>query len=235
MPGLMETVSHSYLLGLLGGLVEADECSGQRIALGDYGDYSDGKFIRTGNIFEDMRAPGIDLEDSTNCPVFHSVYISSPLARRMDLKNQDYLVVAYRSWHTHLVLHQPRASSLPANEHVSLLLKALSTRLSEKHLVTTIIQCSDFYTVDDNGNRRDSGGVSAPDDGNHSTEARSSTPLCMVARPQVWSREPLREQRKERFKSIRKHFYALVNTHQLGVTLPSLKSVKGESYSDQVL
>ncbi|KAI6143488.1 hypothetical protein EDD17DRAFT_1659720 [Pisolithus thermaeus] len=41
---------------------------------------------------------------------------------------------------------------------MSLLLKDLSTRLAGKHLVTAVIQCSDFYTVDNNGNRRDSGG-----------------------------------------------------------------------------
>ncbi|KAI6102875.1 heterokaryon incompatibility protein-domain-containing protein [Pisolithus sp. B1] len=233
MPGLMETVSHSYSLELDGRPVEADECSGQRIALGDYGDYFNDKFIRTGNIYEEKRTPGIDLEHPTNCPVIPRVSSSVDVGIMDWMTNQGDLVVTHHFEHTRLALYQPQAFSLPANKDVSLLLKALSTRLSGKYLVTTIIQCSDFYTVDDNVSRRDLGD-SAPDDGNHSTEARNLTPLCIVAFPQVWSREPLREQRKERFKNIRKHFYALLNTHQLAGTLPSLKSVNGKSYSDQV-
>ncbi|KAI6095844.1 hypothetical protein EDD16DRAFT_1676096 [Pisolithus croceorrhizus] len=187
--------------------------------LGDCGDYSNGNFVRTGNIFEDTRDPGSDLEDSAKCPVFSRVS-GLNLGRRV--KNQDD-PVAYHSTEnttTFLALHQPEASSLPANKHTSLLLKDLSTHLTGKHLVTTIIQCSDFYTVDNNSNRRDSG-----DDSNHSAEARNLILLCMIARPQVWSRERLCGQRKERFKNIRKHFHALLNTHQLAGTSPSLKSV----------
>ncbi|KAI6146991.1 hypothetical protein EDD17DRAFT_86435 [Pisolithus thermaeus] len=213
MPGLMETVSHSYYLELDGQPVKADECSGLQIA----------------------RTPGIDLEHPTNCPVISRVSSSVNVGLLGWMTNQDDLVVAHCSWHTHLVLRQPQAFSLPANKHVSLLLKDLSTRLSGKHLVTTVIRCSDFYTVDDSGNRRDSGGDSAPGDGDHSTEARNLTPLCMVACPQVWSLELLRGGGEERLKNIRKHFYALLNTHQLVGTSPSLKSVVSQRTTVELL
>ncbi|KAI6111028.1 hypothetical protein F5141DRAFT_767084 [Pisolithus sp. B1] len=42
MPGLLGTVSGSYLLELEGWLASVNECFGQSIALGNYGDYSGG-------------------------------------------------------------------------------------------------------------------------------------------------------------------------------------------------
>ncbi|KAI6000056.1 hypothetical protein EDD15DRAFT_1884407 [Pisolithus albus] len=104
---------------------------------------------------------------------------------------------------------------------ISLWLIAFSIRLAGKSLMTTIIQCSDFYEVDEDGKRRDSG----DDSGNHSTGARILTPLCTIARPLVWSREPLYEHRRERFKCIREHFYALVDSHQPTRTEPSHKFI----------
>ncbi|KAI6102886.1 hypothetical protein F5141DRAFT_1133485 [Pisolithus sp. B1] len=101
----------------------------------------------------------------------------------------------------HLALHQPKAISLPANERFSLLLKALSIRLAGKCLVTTVIQCSDFYMVDEDGSRRDPSGV--PNNDDHSTQAGILTPLCTIAYPQVWRREVVRIQTKQRFRSIR--------------------------------
>ncbi|KAI5985032.1 hypothetical protein EDD15DRAFT_1646486 [Pisolithus albus] len=215
---LMETVSRSCLLQLGPGVGEADECYGQRVALGDYGDYSDGNFVRVGNIFEDMPAPGIGSKDSTYCPVVSPVSSSDWLPACMH--NQDDLAVAYRYGEPPLALYQPKGISLPTNEHMSLLLKALSTRLSGKTLVKTIIQCSDFYVVDKDGKRRDSGDGS----GNYSAEARILTPLCIIARPRVWRRELPSEHRREQIKCIREHFYALVNNHQPSTTEPSHKS-----------
>ncbi|KAI6102868.1 hypothetical protein F5141DRAFT_235155 [Pisolithus sp. B1] len=201
----VDAVFDPHLLNLDGRTVRLRKCSGQRIVLGDYGDYSDGDLVRTGNIFEDMRTLGSDRGDSTNWRAVHPV--SSPW-RPVWTKNQDDLAVAYHSTsEKRLVLHQPQAFSLPANEHVSRLLKDLSTRLEEKRLVTTVIQCTDFYTVDEDGNRRDSG----DDSGNYPTEAGMLTPLYIIARPHVWRREPLCKQRQERFKSIRENFLALVD------------------------
>ncbi|KAI6038845.1 hypothetical protein EDC04DRAFT_1841205 [Pisolithus marmoratus] len=48
----------------------------------------------------------------------------------------------------------------------------------------------------------------------HSTEQEVFTPLCIVARPQVWRRELACGQRREHFKHIREYFYTLVDTYQ---------------------
>ncbi|KAI6105258.1 hypothetical protein EV401DRAFT_2012954 [Pisolithus croceorrhizus] len=220
MPGLMDVVSGSYLLKLDGRLARVSKCFGQPIMLGDYGDYFDGVLIRTGNIYEDMRAAGLDPGDSY-CPMVSSAP-SLDLRRRMDWAKNQVVAVEYSyTSKEYVVLHQPKAVSLSANEHISLLLKDSSTRLAGKHLVTTIIQCPAFYTVDEDGRRRVAGNYSARDRGNHSTETGILTPLCIIARPHFWSTEPLCKRRKERFRSIREKFYALVDMQETG---PSHKS-----------
>ncbi|KAI6118529.1 hypothetical protein EDD16DRAFT_1726773 [Pisolithus croceorrhizus] len=153
--------------------------------LGDYGDYFDGTLICTGNIFEDMRIVGIDLEDSTYCPVVSPVVDPGTVAISRWMRNQDDIVVTYaRTKETYLALHQPKAISLVAYEHISVLLKALSARLAGKYLVTTTIQCSDFYMVDKDGKLRDSDDGLAPETGNHSTTTGTLTLLCIIARPE---------------------------------------------------
>ncbi|KAI6020552.1 hypothetical protein EDC04DRAFT_400000 [Pisolithus marmoratus] len=130
-----------------------------------------------------MRTHGIDSEHSTYCPV----------ASRVDggwrRRNQDNVTVA---WHAigdrHLALRQPKGISLPANDSTVLLLKALSIPLAGKHLVTTIIQCSEFYEVDKDGKRSDSGDDLVLDSAESSTEAGIWTPLYTIATPQVWRR-----------------------------------------------
>ncbi|KAI5982587.1 hypothetical protein EDD15DRAFT_110072 [Pisolithus albus] len=156
MPGFMSVVSLSYSLELDERLIWADECSGQQIALGDYGDYIEGDLVPTGNIFDDMRAAGFDLEDSTYCPAVSPIF-GSDFGRRMDwMKNRDDHAMVYHTVRKmRLALHRPKAISLAAKEHVLLLLKALSTRLAGKYLVTTIIQSSDTYMVAEDGRRRD--------------------------------------------------------------------------------
>ncbi|KAI6000073.1 hypothetical protein EDD15DRAFT_1886709 [Pisolithus albus] len=192
MPGLMNTVSHTHVLSVNEGLAVLDNCSSQQIVLGDYGDYSSGEFARTGNIFEDMQPTGFDREDPTYLPTVFRVRCPG-LGISMDWMNkEDDLALARGFGRTNLALRQPNGISLPANEHVSLLLKALSTRLAGKHLVTATVQCSDFYTVDKDGNRRGSG-----------DEPGILTPLCMIASPQVWRGEHRCEQRMERLRSIR--------------------------------
>ncbi|KAI6143530.1 hypothetical protein EDD17DRAFT_208359 [Pisolithus thermaeus] len=131
--------------------------------------------------------------------------------------------MVYSNRGTRLALQQPKGISLPANEHFVLLLKALSTRLAGEHLVTTIIQCSDFYEVDGGGERKDLGDDSAPASSNQFQGAGIATPLFTIATPQVWTREWPCEQRRERFKSIRKRFYALVNMHQPPESAPNRK------------
>ncbi|KAI5993783.1 heterokaryon incompatibility protein-domain-containing protein [Pisolithus orientalis] len=205
-PGLMRTDFPSYFLELDRWRAGFDECSGQRIALGDYGDYSNGAFMRVGNVFEDMAVLGINTTDSAYCPVVTRV--SNYLTPRNYTENWDDLAVAYYGEDKWLALHQSKGLSIPTNEHFVLLLKALSTRLAGKHLVITVVQCSDFYIVNDNGERNDD---SAPGSNNHCTEPRVLTPLCTIASPQVWRRDLPCVQRRERFKSIREYFYSLVN------------------------
>ncbi|KAI6159001.1 heterokaryon incompatibility protein-domain-containing protein [Pisolithus thermaeus] len=142
MPELMKTVSCSHSVILDGREVLVDECSGQRIALGDYGSYRDGNLIRMGNIFEDMRTLGIDLEDPAYRPVVSRVSSSEFLTLPDHMKNvNDLAVIRQSSPMTLLALHQPKAISLLANEHVVLLLNSvLSTRLAgiNKGTPTTI-------------------------------------------------------------------------------------------------
>ncbi|KAI6137293.1 hypothetical protein F5141DRAFT_78682 [Pisolithus sp. B1] len=209
MPGPMNTVCRSYSLTLGGWLAEVDGCSGQRIRLGDYGDCVDGILICSGNVFEDMRILGIDPQVSAYFPVVSRVHSDVDWRMSCDGIQADVTTAYHATRDTHLALRQAKGISLPTNKHFMLLLKAFSTRLAGKHLVTTIIQCSEFYSVDRAGNRRDSEDDSAPDSGNPRTEAGISTPLYAIASPQVWRRELPCAQRRERFKSIREHFYAL--------------------------
>ncbi|KAI6001728.1 hypothetical protein EDC04DRAFT_1058126 [Pisolithus marmoratus] len=185
MPGLMKTVRGSHSLRLDRWEARFDKCFGQQVALGDYGNYSDGVLIRTGNIFEDMRTHGMDPEDSTYSPVVSRV---SGWKRRMrDMRNQDNVAVAHSAiGDRHLALRQPKGISLPANDSTVLLLKALAIRLAGKHLVTMVIQCSEFCEVDKDGKRSDSGDNLVSDSVEPSTEAGMLTPLYAIVTPQVW-------------------------------------------------
>ncbi|KAI6038842.1 hypothetical protein EDC04DRAFT_1841431 [Pisolithus marmoratus] len=173
-------------------------------------------FKRTGNIFEDMRALGIDLTDSAYCSVVSRV---SGFERKkyLDSDHYDLAVASPTTGNTYLVLHRPKGISLPANEYLVLLLKALSSRLAGKHLVITIVQCSDFYRVDDEtGVRTNAGGKSALECVGNPTETENLTPLCIIASPQVWRRQPACVQRRKQFRNIREHFYTLMDMHQPG-------------------
>lgn len=192
--GLMKTVCFSYSLRLDGWEVHLEKCSGQRIALGDYGDYSGGTLTCSGNLFEDMRTLGINPEGTAYCPVVSRVFGFE--RKRHCMKNEGDLAVAQGTASTYLALHQPKGISLPATEDFALLLKALSTRLAGMHLVTTIIQCSDFYEIDEDGKRKDPGGDSVQNSGTHPTEAGILTPLCSISSPQVWRTEMPPAQRR---------------------------------------
>ncbi|KAI6020579.1 heterokaryon incompatibility protein-domain-containing protein [Pisolithus marmoratus] len=210
VPGLMKMVWGSYSLELDRLEARFKRCSGQQVALGDYGDYSDGVLIRTGNIFEDMRTLGMDPEDITSSPAVSRVSGWGWPMRNM--RNRGNVAVARSAIEDrHLALRQPKGISLPADDSTVLLLKALSIRLAGKHLVITVIQCSEFYEVDRDGKRSDSGDNLVLDSVEPSTEAGMLTPLYAIATPQVWRQHLACIQRRERFKSIREHFYSIVN------------------------
>ncbi|KAI6142930.1 hypothetical protein BKA82DRAFT_4186494 [Pisolithus tinctorius] len=203
----MSVVSHSHRLKLDGWWVWLDKHAGQKIVLGDYGDYSDGNFKCDGNIFEDMRALGIDSMD----PVYHPVVsrVSGDQFYWHEFRDQNDHDLPYDDDRKELELNRLKGYSLPANQHFVLLLKAYCTRLAGKYLVITIIQHSDVpLRIGCRAKRRDSGGELAPNNVNHFADL---TPFYTVASPQVWRRDPACTQRRELFKTVRERFYALVN------------------------
>ncbi|KAI6001724.1 hypothetical protein EDC04DRAFT_1056984 [Pisolithus marmoratus] len=234
-PGLMNVARQLYKLNLDGWPAPLHECSSPGIVLGDYGDYSNGDFERSGNIFEDMRTLDIDSRDPAYRPVVS--HVSGYESTWESTDNQDDLAVAFCDTDKHLALRRPKGFWLPANEDFALLLKTLSIRLTGKYLVITIIQCSDFYRVDDDGEQSDSGDDPVSDCSSHSREPEILTPLCTIASPQVWRRELPCMQRREQFRRIREHFYALVNMcHKIangrkrGGTIKSFSDLFGLKY-----
>ncbi|KAI6137246.1 hypothetical protein F5141DRAFT_1288791 [Pisolithus sp. B1] len=157
-----------------------------------------------------MRIIGIDPEDSAYHPVVSHVSGDTWLKLHMRIQ-ADVATVYHTTSRRRLALHRAKGISLPTNERFVLLLKACSTRLAGKHLVTTLIQCSDFYRLDEDGNRRDSGHDFTPESDLYAPETGIFSPFCAIASPQVWRREPPCVRRREQFRSIREHFYALVN------------------------
>ncbi|KIO03647.1 hypothetical protein M404DRAFT_612498 [Pisolithus tinctorius Marx 270] len=139
-----------------------------------------------------------------------SVYF--PVVSRVAVGERGTNFVTYSHNGKLVFPRQPKGLSLPTNECLVLLLKSLSTRAAGKHLVITVIQCSGFYEDDDDGEQGDSGDAS--DSGNHPTEPQVLTLLYTTASPQVWQRKPFFEDRRKRFRSIREHFYSLMNMDQ---------------------
>ncbi|KAI6160213.1 hypothetical protein EDD17DRAFT_1761239 [Pisolithus thermaeus] len=210
-PGFMWTV-HNRGLKLDGKDVWLCECSGQKITLGDYGMYFNGSFKLDGNIFEDMHAFGIDPADPAYRPVISRVSSDAHILQHA----RDRLGVAmkFRPQGEQATLHPPQSFSLPNNQQLVLLLKALSVRLSDKHLVMATIQYSNVNEINREGRRREAESDLVSTTGGHSTESGVFVPLCTIANPQVWRREPVCTRRRERFKTIRKHFYILANLHR---------------------
>ncbi|KAI6007850.1 hypothetical protein EDC04DRAFT_2780555 [Pisolithus marmoratus] len=197
----------SHGLKLSGQHAWLDEFSGQEIVLGDYGDCFDGRFKRCGNVFEDMRQLGVDLTDSVYCPVVSRVSHYGHMPRQV-LTRHDVAVTS--SSGERMVLHQPKALSLPNDIEFKSLLKAISNRLASKHLVRMVIQCSQFYKVGDSGIQM--GMESAPKGSDRSADPGTFTPLCFIARPLVWHK-PACAQRRQQFKIIEEHFYTIANLH----------------------
>ncbi|KAI6110164.1 hypothetical protein EV401DRAFT_1994637 [Pisolithus croceorrhizus] len=200
---------HNRGLKLDGKDVWLCECSGQKITLGDYGMYFNGSFKLDGNIFEDMHAFGIDPADPAYRPVISRVSSDAHILQHA----RDRLGVAmkFRPQGEQATLHPPQSFSLPNNQQLVLLLKALSVRLSDKHLVMATIQYSNVNEINREGRRREAESDLVSTTGGHSTESGVFVPLCTIANPQVWRREPVCTRRRERFKTIRKHFYILAN------------------------
>ncbi|KAI6120313.1 hypothetical protein EDD16DRAFT_892092 [Pisolithus croceorrhizus] len=156
MPGFMKTVHNVHGLTLGGENVWLCECSGQRITLGDYGDYSNGIFKPDGNIFEATHALKMDPTDPAYRPVISRVPGDEIVLHR--IQSGHGVSVGFRLQDDYPTLHPPQGSSLPNNKQLVELLKVLSVRLANKHLVTTTIQRSDLNGVGRAGRRREAEG-----------------------------------------------------------------------------
>ncbi|KAI6161604.1 hypothetical protein EDD17DRAFT_1587120, partial [Pisolithus thermaeus] len=152
-----------------------------------------------------MPVLGIDATDTANrLTTVSRVSGDEDILRCM--RHRNGLVVTFHEGDHHLALYQPTGLSLANNQQLMLLLKALSERLADKYLVTTVIHCSEFYVVDSQGELRDTE-ASPLKTYNCTTESDSLTPLCAIASPRIWRRESVRAQRREQFRSIREHFF----------------------------
>lgn len=179
-PGPMREAGPSsprYALHIDGSKVQLLRFPGiEIIQLGDYG-YWDSTFKRDGNIFQDLAAdPAYD-----------------PVKRKISAGNggtmaEDRETVWTSSDNSsELVLSQPAGLSLPNNEQLRFLLKNLSSHLTNKCLVTSIVRCGV--------------GAGAP------------TQLCYLSTPQVWCPNVFDKKRRARLKEIRVQFYTLLNWH----------------------
>ncbi|KIM61687.1 hypothetical protein SCLCIDRAFT_864293 [Scleroderma citrinum Foug A] len=94
------------------------------IKLGDYGHFTDSKdFRREGNLLELADPKSLSL-NAAIIPRQHKIY--------------------ELGWHHHdglIKLYKPLGLSLPSNDHFKSFLLSLSTRLTNRYLVTRVIQC----------------------------------------------------------------------------------------------
>ncbi|KAI6003185.1 hypothetical protein F5J12DRAFT_164229 [Pisolithus orientalis] len=146
IPGLMK-MDIAYKRGhwlLVDGIhIKLLECTTQMIALGDYGDWDrkDETFKCNGNIFEELRTLSGVLAVKPNDPACRPVkrIVSSAVKRDDGVET----VVDPKTFPP-LVLRGPVGWLLPNSRHLILLLKALSARLTDKYLVTAVVQCSAY-------------------------------------------------------------------------------------------
>lgn len=113
--------------------------------MGDYGRVENGNFKREGSIFEELKLLAAELGVDPTDVAFHPVQRSVSDAYNTDVESDN---VTTKVWSgPALVLCRPVGLSLPNNQHIVLLLKALSTRLTARCLVTRVIQCSTWHTT----------------------------------------------------------------------------------------
>ena len=112
-----------------------------------------------------------------------------------------------------LVLQNPIALSLRDNEHISYLIKVLSSRLAGKCLVTTVVQCSACCTPDDFRQQDRTMGhpiySPCPPPGSASepcdslAKPRVITPLYNLSTPLIWREDVADGGTRSRFDKIR--------------------------------
>ncbi|KAI6030137.1 hypothetical protein EDC04DRAFT_3091838 [Pisolithus marmoratus] len=171
-----------------------------------------------------MRELGVDVTDSPYCPVVSRASNCEDVKHRLQTQN-DVVVISSGE---NLALHRPKGLSLPNNQEFKLLLKALSIRVESKRLVRTVVQCSEFYRVDNRGRRVD---AEALEGGNRSADPGITTPLCFIADPLTWHK-PTSARRRQQFKGIRERFYSVANLHHVTGTNARHKSAKTSGVVD---
>ena len=129
-----------------------------RKQLGDYGHFSDCEdFCCDGNIFTDLES--LPLKEGIT-PRQHGV------SAKGGYQGDNGSIFVRSSVHTFITLYQPLCWSLPVNDDVKTLLASLSTRSTNRYLVTRVIQCPFHPRWTDS----------------------SITYFCAFGKPFVWSR-----------------------------------------------
>ena len=134
--------------------------SSLREQLGDYGHFTDCEdFCCEGNIFTALES--LPLEECIT-PMQHRV-------SQLDYSwGESDCVLARLNESAFIELYKPLCLSLPINDNVKVLLTSLSTRLTNGHFVTRVIQC--------------------PPDPRWPDSSRSTTSFCTFVKPLIWSR-----------------------------------------------
>lgn len=204
-PGPMQMagpLSPKYVLYLDGTYVQFLKSTYIGIMLGDYGRF-DSTFKRDGNIFQDLESLAevlcVDPTDPAYRPVQRSVSGGNAATKEED----TVIARASGDSSSRLILRQPIGLSLPNNQPLVSLLKALSTRLTNKCLVTSVVRCA-------------------------VQPGQTVTRLCYFSTPQVWHAVAPNEVRLARFKEIREQFYILLNWRQPATSASSSRSLSGK-------
>ena len=128
-----------------------------RKQLGDYGRLTDCEnFCCEGNIFADLES--LPLKEGI-APRQHGV------SQKGGFQEDSGRVLVRSNVHALVALYQPFCLSLPINDDVKTLLTSLSTRSTNRYLVTRIIQCPEPLWP-----------------------GSSTTYFCSFAKPFIWSR-----------------------------------------------
>ncbi|KAI6106320.1 hypothetical protein EDD16DRAFT_1745798 [Pisolithus croceorrhizus] len=169
---------------------------------------SDGSFKHYRNIFENMQELNIDTMGLAYNPDISHVSGCKHAFCHVQLPHD--IVMTSGSSGKSLALSRPMGLLLPNNEEFDLLLKALSTHLAGRHLMTTVVQCSELYEVNHEGEWRNL--ETALDHSAQSSDQGTFTPLCLIARPLAWHKELASKERRKQFKNIREHFFYILES-----------------------
>ncbi|KAL4081386.1 hypothetical protein V8B97DRAFT_17785 [Scleroderma yunnanense] len=151
------------------------------INLGDYGHITEAKdFYCEGNIFADFKSltSGQDIT-----PRQHRIS-----AKRGYDTSSDYVKAHQSNISTDdpVALYKPLGLSLPRNQRFNLLLTSFSTQLSNRYLVTTVIQSTGEHLGEEA--RQSSHSTVSQNSPRFVTNSSSiTTPLCIIAKPLVWN------------------------------------------------